>query len=315
MAINMNTAISFLEAQVGHTRYSMYGSRNFSDGTCDCSGAVYTALRKAGASNLGYIASTETLHGWLKANGFKCIAENRSWSMQRGDVVIWGKKGQSAGAGGHTGICVDGQNWLECTAYRDLGETLQNHDARHAMNGQPYFYVYRLQGGITNPPKNKPFVSGPANPIRPVNVTYSMRSISDGWLPAVTNLQDYAGNPRQSHDLVTIAVSHGTVRYRAHAIGAGWGSYITGSNRADTVRGCAGFPGHPIDAVEVQYITPLGEVYQQAWYRSQTVARGGWLGVVADDGKSVKYYNDSYAGILGEPMDRLQIKIGDSNPF
>lgn len=315
MAINMNTAISFLEAQVGHTTYSMYGSRNFSDGTCDCSGAVYTALRKAGASNLGYIASTETLHGWLKDNGFKCIAENRSWTMQRGDVVIWGRIGQSAGAGGHTGICVDGQNWLECTAYKNLGETLQNHDARHAMNGQPYFYVYRLQGGITNQPKNKPTAPATPNHTSAVNVVYALRRTNGAWLPDVTNLQDYAGTPGAGHDLLTIKVNHGSVKYRTHSIGKGWGGYITASNKNDTINGCAGYPGSAIDAVEIQYITPKGEAYQQAWYRSQTVARGGWLGVVADDGKSVKDYNYSYAGILGEPLDRLQIIIANSNRF
>lgn len=146
MSVNLEAAINFLRSKVGHVRYSMTGSRNFSDGTCDCSGAVYTALRQGGASNLGYIASTETLHAWLKANGFKLIAENHEWTMKRGDVVIWGKKGASAGAGGHTGICVDGQNWLECTAWKSLGETQQNHDTRWAMNGGPYFYVYRYAG-------------------------------------------------------------------------------------------------------------------------------------------------------------------------
>ena len=318
MAINMNTAISFLEAQVGHTTYSMYGSRNFSDGTCDCSGAVYTALRKAGASNLGYIASTETLHAWLKANGFKCIAENRSWSMQRGDVVIWGRIGQSAGAGGHTGICVDGQNWLECTAYKNLGETLQNHDARHAMNGQPYFYVYRLQGGITNPPKNKPSTPEPSQAsqaIPTVDVTYALHTLAGSWLPDVTNLQDYAGTPGARHDLLTIRVNRGSVKYRAHSLGRGWSGYVTGSNKRDTINGCAGIPGVTIDAVEVQYITPQGEPYQQAWYRSQTVSRSGWLNIVCDDGKSVKGYRDTYAGIVGEPLDRLEIDIRESDPF
>lgn len=150
MTVNMETAISFLKTKVGKVRYSMYGSRNFSDGTCDCSGAVYTALRKGGASDAGYILSTETLHSWLIKNGFKLIAENKSWAMKRGDVVIWGRKGQSAGAGGHTGICIDGQNWLECTAWKSLGETQQNHDARWSMNGGPYFYVYRLNSSAPN---------------------------------------------------------------------------------------------------------------------------------------------------------------------
>ncbi|MFD1484700.1 peptidoglycan amidohydrolase family protein [Lacticaseibacillus baoqingensis] len=197
MAINIEKAISFLQAQIGHTEYSMYGSRNFSDGTCDCSGAVYTALRKGGASNLGYIASTETLHGWLISNGFKLIAENADWQMKRGDVVIWGRKGQSAGAGGHTGICIDGQRWLECTAWQDLGETIQNHDARWEMNGGPYFYVYRLAGAAAAKPdqsgihfrvpkgftaENGTFINGDT----PVMMRYNTASTADtpaGYLP------------------------------------------------------------------------------------------------------------------------------------
>ncbi|MDP1013626.1 peptidoglycan amidohydrolase family protein, partial [Klebsiella pneumoniae] len=89
----------------------MQGSRNFSDGTCDCSGAVYYGLMQAGGSDFGYIPSTETLHAYLTQNGFKLIAENIGWNAQRGDVVIWGKQGFSAGAGGHTGIFVNNVQW------------------------------------------------------------------------------------------------------------------------------------------------------------------------------------------------------------
>ena len=39
-------------------------------------------------------------------NGFHCIAHNQEWTMQRGDILIFGEKGQSAGAGGHTAIAI-----------------------------------------------------------------------------------------------------------------------------------------------------------------------------------------------------------------
>lgn len=140
---------------VGKFSYSMFGSRTGADSTADCSGFVYRCVQAGGGKGYPFVPSTETLHEYLKQNGFALISENREWNMQAGDIVIWGKKGQSAGAGGHTGICLDGQNWVECTAYRNLGVTIQNHDARWAMNGGPYFYVYRLNGG-SKPTPSKP---------------------------------------------------------------------------------------------------------------------------------------------------------------
>lgn len=145
---------------VSKFRYSMFGSRTGADGTADCSGFVYRCVQAGGGKGYPFVPSTETLHDYLKQNGFSLISENREWNMQAGDIVIWGKKGQSAGAGGHTGICLDGQNWVECTAYQNLGVTIQNHDARWVMNGGPYFYVYRLSVG-SKPTTSKPTTSKP----------------------------------------------------------------------------------------------------------------------------------------------------------
>lgn len=69
----------------------MYGSRYYTDGTCDCSGSVYRILRESGGFNYGYIPSTETLHDYLLKLGYEKIAENTDFPMQRGDVIIWGK--------------------------------------------------------------------------------------------------------------------------------------------------------------------------------------------------------------------------------
>jgi len=156
MTLNIENGISALKQQIGRATYSMYGSRNFSDGTCDCSGAVYYGLTNGGVKPFGYIPSTETMHQWLLDNNYKLIAENSEWKMQAQDVIIWGRKGESAGAGGHTGIAVDGQNWIECTAWSgggngaEGGVIISNHDNRWAMNGCPYFYVYRLAKDLAN---------------------------------------------------------------------------------------------------------------------------------------------------------------------
>lgn len=315
MAVNIEKAIAFLHGKVGRITYSMSGSRDFSDGTCDCSGAVYTALRQGGASDAGYILSTETLHNWLIKNGFGLIAENTDWQMQRGDVVIWGQRGFSAGAGGHTGICIDGQQWLECTAYRNLGQTVQNHDARWLMNGKPYFYVYRLGSGKTSTPSveaKRPIPSG-SN----VDVSYALHQLGGGWLDTVTNFgagdEGFAGMPFKKHDYLTVSVSRGSVKYRVKTAEDGWLPWVTKSDKRDLVNGAAGVSGHAIIGVQVVFLTPANEAYQQMYYRVQTTEREGWLGVCADDGSVVGF--DSWAGIDSEPIDRLQMMISNGDPF
>lgn len=201
MSVNTEKSIEKMKLmQRAGITYSMYGSRTGDDGTADCSGAVYTALRYGGGSNFGYVPSTETLHAYLNNNGFTLIAENTEWEMKRGDVVIWGKIGQSAGAGGHTGICVDNQNWIECTAWQGAGTNggviISNHDSRWAMNGGPYFYVYRYNGKnnsqIPVPDNNIPsnfvpekgtFVNGDT-PIMNRIGTPSTMATAGGYLPA-----------------------------------------------------------------------------------------------------------------------------------
>lgn len=171
--------------------------------------------------------------------------------------------------------------------------------------------------------------SGASTPTKPaksktaktskVNVTYGLRQLNGQWLNPVKNFSrganGFAGNPNHKHDFLYIRVNHGKVKYRVHTVKHGWLSWVTKGNRKDLVNGCAGIAGDAIDGVKIVFLTPAGEPYQQAYYRSQTTQRAGWLGVVCDDGKSLPQYKDTYAGILGEPLDRLQINIGTDNPF
>ena len=75
----------------------------------------------------------------------------------------------------------------------------------------------------------------------------------------------------------------------------------------NTVYGAAG-DGTAIDGIQVYYQTASGEPWQQAYYRSQTTERAGYLPVCCDDGTTYYGY-DGWAGLYGEPMDRLQIDI------
>ena len=149
------------------------------------------------------------------------------------------------------------------------------------------------------------------------DVTYALRSLNGGWLDNVTNFgagdNGYAGVPNHPHDYLTVSVDHGSIKYRVKTAQDGWLDWVTGSNRNDLVNGAAGVTGHAITGVQIVYNTPTGETYQQAYYRSQTTQRAGWLGVCADDGSVTGF--DIWAGEDGEPLDRLQIKISAANPF
>lgn len=144
MAINIENAIAWMRARQGQVSYSME-DRDGPD-SYDCSSSVYYALRSAGASSAGWAVNTEYEHDWLIKNGYELIAENQEWDAQRGDIFIWGKRGASAGAFGHTGMFIDPDNIIHCN-YAYNGISINNHDERWLYAGQPYFYIYRL----TNP--------------------------------------------------------------------------------------------------------------------------------------------------------------------
>lgn len=151
-----------------------------------------------------------------------------------------------------------------------------------------------------------------------VPVQYALHVLGGGWWPDVTNFglgdDGYAGAPNTRHDLLVAWVDHGSLRYRTHNLGGDWNDWVSKADKNDTVNGCAGVPGTPIDGVQFYYTTPAGESYSQAYYRSQTTDRAGWLPVCSDDGTNGDGL-DSWAGILGEPLDRLQLAISDGNPF
>jgi gametolysin len=144
MTINIENAIAWMKARQGRVSYSM--EERDGDDSYDCSSSVYYALRSAGAVSAGWAVNTEYEHNWLINNGYTLISENTPWDAQRGDVFIWGRKGASAGAGGHTGIFIDSDNIIHCN-YRYDGISVNDHDDIWLYAGRPYYYIYRL----TNP--------------------------------------------------------------------------------------------------------------------------------------------------------------------
>lgn len=144
MSLSLETAIAWMQARKGQVSYSM-DYRNGPD-SYDCSSSIYYALRSGGASDAGWAVNTEYEHKWLTDNGYELISENTPFDAKRGDVFIWGRKGYSSGAGGHTGIFIDSDHIIHCN-YRYDGITVNDHDDIWVYAGKPYYYIYRL----TNP--------------------------------------------------------------------------------------------------------------------------------------------------------------------
>lgn len=141
MGVNIDEGIAWMQARKGQVTYSM-DYRNGPD-SYDCSSSIYYALLSAGAVSAGWAVNTEYEHDWLIKNGYELIAENTPWDAQRGDIFIWGRKGYSSGAGGHTGMFIDSDNIIHCNWPYD-GISVNDHDERWLYAGRPYYYVYRL---------------------------------------------------------------------------------------------------------------------------------------------------------------------------
>lgn len=146
MAVHTETAIRWMTDRQGRVTYSMI--QRTGPTSYDCSSSICYALMSAGASKVSWPVTTESAHAWLLANGYYLASENRDWDMVRGDIVIWGRKGQSIGAGGHIMMALDADNVIHCT-YAVNGITVNNYNQLYGWQGGsmggPYVYVYRLK--------------------------------------------------------------------------------------------------------------------------------------------------------------------------
>lgn len=142
----MEKAIAWFNARLGRTTYSM--THRFGPYSYDCSSAVYYALIEAGVFPQGtQIGNTETLFIDLERNGFRQLPldANGDAATQRGDIFIWGRRGHTLGAAGHTGIFVDEGNIVHSN-YGHNGISINSHDGIWALNGQPAYTFYRYYG-------------------------------------------------------------------------------------------------------------------------------------------------------------------------
>lgn len=142
----MDKVIDWFAQRQGRVSYSM----NYRNGpnSYDCSSSIYHALIYAGILPQGFrIGNTETEFVDLPKFGFQRIEAdvNGYIPTQRGDIFIWGKQGQTSGAGGHTGVYIDSDNIIHC-AYGYNGIHTDNHDWLAGINGVQDLTIFRYTG-------------------------------------------------------------------------------------------------------------------------------------------------------------------------
>lgn len=137
----------FYDKKAAHVTYSMT-NRN-GPNSYDCSSSVYNALISGGLLPSMRIGNTDSLFGDLERNGWIAVPDNAQGGIdcQRGDVFIWGGRGASSGASGHTGMFIDPANIINC-AYGYNGIAVCNHDWLWSLNGSPQLTIYRYVGSV-----------------------------------------------------------------------------------------------------------------------------------------------------------------------
>ena len=152
----MDKAIQWFQERQGRVSYSMI-NRN-GPNSYDCSSSIYHALIYAGILPQGFrIGNTETEFVDLPKFGFQRIEADANGYIptQRGDIFIWGKQGYTNGAGGHTGIYLDGDNIIHCS-YGYNGIHTDNHDWLAGINGVQDLTIFRYTGQPQNTPAPQP---------------------------------------------------------------------------------------------------------------------------------------------------------------
>ena len=140
----IDAALNWMYQRKGKVTYSMIN--RWGPSSYDCSSAVYFALKYAGMlpANTA-IGNTDSLFGSLERAGWTQVRADARGNIpaRRGDVFIWGVRGASSGARGHTGFgCDDSANIIHCN-YGFNGITVNPHDVIWGYNGRPAVTIYR----------------------------------------------------------------------------------------------------------------------------------------------------------------------------
>jgi len=137
----------------------------------------------------------------------------------------------------------------------------------------------------------------PSKPAEATKVIYQIwDDVLKRWLPNVTNREDYAGIYGHDVDCVYIHSNCGDVEYQVHYLGGKWLPKV--KNREDY----AGMYNKPIDGISIRLFNGSKKLKYRVHLRN-----GKWLPTVT--GCNIYDDNNGYAGIIGKPIDAIEIWI------
>lgn len=264
--------------------------------------------------NVGYCQNgRNSLYKYAKEANFdgtkiknKCECDCSSFmhvaAIAGGAKIAYGSNGATTrtlrtvlGKSGYYEIYTDSK-YLTSDKYLKRGDILVKEGAHTVM-------VLENGSGVTS--TSKPLASAPK-----VNVTYAVRIEGGKVLPAVKNLEDYAGIENKKITGIAMKVDKGAIKYQVHILGGDWLDWVTGYNWKDHNNGYAG-DGKVIDAIRIYYSTPSDLVknggYREAKYRISPIGSASYYAWQLDD--LAKNGMDGYAGAFGKAIDKVQIDI------
>ncbi|MEI5994036.1 peptidoglycan amidohydrolase family protein [Candidatus Enterococcus mansonii] len=227
---NIEKMIQWMNEKKGKVTYSM--NARLGPNSYDCSSAVYFALINGGFLPAQTMGNTDTLFAHLEHAGWKQVPKDATgnYPAKRGDIFIWGNRGSSGGAAGHTGIFSDNNDAIIHCNYGHNGITINDHDTIWSLNGCPCPAITIYRYGASNhsepKPQPQPSPSTPSAGLIPLSGTfYPDRQLA---VSRDTNPDDYA-SPALDYYLPGMAIHYD---YYIHSNGYVWISYLDyGSNR------------------------------------------------------------------------------------
>jgi len=140
-----------------------------------------------------------------------------------------------------------------------------------------------------------------------VDVIYQVYDdINRTWLEPVEGVEDYAGIFGSDVDCVSAAFYGADVYYKVHTWKGDRSEYYDSAEWLPEVKNrldYAGIKGHPIDAFMIR----CGDSKYSINYRVHLRKQNVWLEWV--NGYNEKDMENGFAGIIGEPIDALQMKV------
>lgn len=219
---NLEKMLQWMMERKGNVTYSM--NARLGPNSYDCSSAVYFALINGEFLSAQTMGNTDTLFSHLENAGWKAVQADATgnYPAKRGDIFIWGTRGASGGAAGHTGIFIDNQDTIIHCNYGYNGITVNDHDTIWSLNGCPAISIYRYGTSSNNPtPKPSPRPQHtPSEGISMIGTFYPDRQLA---VSADTNPDDQA-SPALDYYLPGMAIHYD--RY-IHSNGYVWISYIS----------------------------------------------------------------------------------------